>query len=113
MLTKLIFLSQMKWPCYFSALLLLLTLASIATTGSAASNPPLVLSNAALLPGRGVSFDFPTAPGVTYTIQFNPDLSNPSGWTPLLISNAIATSLAFTNPPPAGANPGFYRAFHN
>jgi len=87
------------------------TLTSISTAAGQVSAP--VLSNAAVLPGGGIRFDLATTPGVTYTIQFNQDLSNPTGWTPLLTTDAVATSLAFTNPPPAGTNGGYYRAFHN
>jgi hypothetical protein len=84
-----------------------------ATISTAGSVPALTLGNPALLPGGGLSFDLPTTPGVYYTIQFNPDLSNPSGWSSILTTDAVGSSLTFSNPPPAGASPGFYRAFHN
>jgi hypothetical protein len=87
------------------------TLTSVST--SAAQVAALTLSNAALVPGGGIQFDLATTPGVTYTVQFNENLSNPLGWTSLLTTDAVATSLSFTNPPPAGTNAGFYRAFHN
>lgn len=71
--------------------------------GVASSVP--VLSNAQALPGGGVAFDVSTAPGTTYSIQFNTSLNDASGWTTLLITNAVGSSVSFSNTPGAG----FYR----
>jgi hypothetical protein len=87
------------------------TFTSVST--SAAQIPPPVLGNAALVPGGGIQFDLATTPGVTYTVQFSGDLSIPSGWTSLLVTNANSTSVTFTNTSLGGTNAGFYRAFHN
>jgi hypothetical protein len=92
------------------------TKATVATGPGTAPPPPsgLVLTNAAWLAGGSVRFDLTTTPGVTYTIEFNQDLSNPSGWTPLLTTGAATNYLlAFTNSPPSGAKAGFYRALQN
>jgi hypothetical protein len=87
----------------------------IATGGGSVGPPPTapILTNAAWLAGGSLRFDLITTPGVTYTVQFNNDLSNPAGWTPLLTTNAVGNAVAFTNRPPGGAQAGFYRAFHN
>jgi hypothetical protein len=69
--------------------------------------------NVALLPDGQFRFDLPTEPGYAYTIQFNQNLADPSGWNTLLATNAATALLAFTNIPPLGAQPGFYRASHN
>jgi hypothetical protein len=68
--------------------------------------PTLYLTNAALLPGGSVRFDVTTTPGQYYEVQFNADITNPSGWSPLEVTNAVSTLLPFTNSPGAG----FYRA---
>jgi hypothetical protein len=83
------------------------------STSTTAQIPPPVLGNAALLPGGGIQFDLVTTPGVTYTVQFSSDLSNPAAWSSLLVTDAVSTSVTFSNGPPAGTNTGFYRAFHN
>jgi len=87
------------------------TLSTITTGPEQAS--AAVLTNAALLPGGGIRFDLATTPGVSYTVQFNGNLSNPFGWTSLLTSNAAGTLISFTNTPPVGTNAGFYRAVQN
>ena len=66
-----------------------------------------------MLPGGQMRFDLPTEPGYNYTIQFNPSLSNPAGWTPLLVTNATTSLISFTNTPPPGGKTGFYRASQN
>jgi hypothetical protein len=76
------------------------------------TNSPFVLTNAAVLPGGGVRFDLETTPGLFYEVDFNSDLTNPNGWTPLFFTNAAASLTSFTNPAPAGAGTGFYRALH-
>lgn len=82
--------------------------------GSGGTQPsPLVLTNAAWLPSGAIRFDLTTVPGTAYTIQFNPDLSQASGWRALLSTNAISALLSITNIPPAASNAGFYRVFHN
>jgi hypothetical protein len=85
-----------------------LTQTTVATVPITASGP--VLTNAALLPGGSVRFDLTTTPGVTYAIQYNQNLNNPSGWTPLLTTDAVATVMSFTNTPASGTKAGFYRA---
>jgi hypothetical protein len=86
------------------------TEATISTgPGLGATSAP-VLTNAAWLPGRGVRFDLTTTPGLTYTVQFNQDLNNPTGWTPLLTTDAVASLVPFTNSPPSGTTAGYYRA---
>jgi hypothetical protein len=87
------------------------TIATVATASETTSAP--VLTNTTRLSGGTIQFDLATTPGVTYTIQFNEDLNNSAGWSSLLTTDAVATSLTFTNTPPAGVNAGFYRAFHN
>lgn len=82
------------------------TITSVST--SPGQITPLVLANAALLPGGGIQFDLATTPGVTYSIQFNENLSNPAGWTSLIVTNAASSSVTFTNTPPT-SNAGFYR----
>ena len=76
--------------------------------GLGATSAP-VLTNAAWLPGGIVRFDLTTTPGLTYTVQFNQDLNNSAGWTPLLTTDAVANLVPFTNIPPAGATAGYYR----
>jgi hypothetical protein len=82
------------------------TITSVST--SPGQITPLVLANAALLPGGGIQFDLATTPGVTYSIQFNENLSDPAGWTSLIVTNAASSSVTFTNTPPT-SNAGFYR----
>jgi hypothetical protein len=72
--------------------------------------PPPILSNAAVLPGGGVQFNVMTTPGLTYTVQYNSDLSNPSGWTTLLTTNAVTNAVTFSYSPASGTAAGFYRA---
>jgi hypothetical protein len=88
---------------------------TIRTGAGSGGTPPssLVLTNAAWLPTGAIRFDLTTTPGTAYTIQFNADLSQTTGWTPLLSTNASASLLSFTNSPPSGTKAGFYRAFHN
>jgi hypothetical protein len=83
-------------------------LSTTISTGSASTkgSAPL-LTNAALLPGGSVRFDFSTTPGLNYTIQFNSDLSNSSGWMGLQTTEATGSVLSFTNSPPGRA--GFFR----
>ncbi len=88
------------------------TQATIATGPVLQAASLLVLTNAASLSGGGVRFDLTTTPGVTYTVQFNKDLNNPAGWMPLLVTNAVANLVPFTNGPPVGAAAGYYRAVH-
>jgi hypothetical protein len=80
---------------------------STASATVAASAP--VLGNAALLPGGSVRFDVTTTPGLAYTVQFNTNLANPLGWTPLLTNTATGAVLTFTNSPSTGGAAGFYR----
>jgi hypothetical protein len=83
-------------------------LSATISTGSASANASApVLSNAAVLPGGSVRFDYSTTPGLSYTIQFSSDLSNSSGWTGLQTTEANGSVLSFTNSPPYGA--GFFR----
>jgi hypothetical protein len=88
------------------------TTATIAT-GASVAPPTFALTNFAWLPGGGLRFDFPTTPGTSYTIQFNQNLGNATGWSSLLTTDAATTSVAFTNSPPAGTPAGFYRAYAN
>jgi hypothetical protein len=81
------------------------TTTSIAT---AAGGSDLGFTNLTALPGGSIQFDLTTTPGQTYEIQFNSVLSNPAGWTPLLVTNASTNMVTFTNSPPSGL--GFYRA---
>jgi hypothetical protein len=87
------------------------TLTTVSTSPAQVS--PLVLSNPAWLPGGGIRFDLATTPGVTYSVQFTEDLSDPTGWSTVLVSNAAGTSISFTNNSPSGTNAGFYRASQN
>jgi hypothetical protein len=85
------------------------TVATISTgPGLGATSAP-VLTNTAWLAGGSVRFDFTTTPGLTYTVQFNQDLVNPTGWTSLLVTDAVANIVPFTNSPPSGAAAGYYR----
>jgi hypothetical protein len=86
------------------------TEAKISTGSASVATSALVLTNAALVPGGGVRFDLTTTPGTTYAIQFNPNLNNLSGWTPLLTTNALAGLVSFTNSPVSGTAAGYYRA---
>jgi hypothetical protein len=83
---------------------------TISTGAGTATTSTLVLTNAAWLSGGAVRFDLATTPGQIYEVQFNEDLSNPSAWSTLLVTDAVSTLLPFTNTPPAGVNAGFYRA---
>ena len=87
------------------------TIATGAGGGPAPSS--LGLTNAARLPGGSFRLDLTATPGTSYTIQFNPQISNAAGWTPLLTTNASANLLSFTNTPPPGSAAGFYRASRN
>ena len=86
------------------------TRATIATGGGSGTVSAPVLSNAAFLGGGSVRFDVATTPGVTYTIQYNPNLDNSAGWTSLLTTDAVSSVVSFTNNPGTGTTAGFYRA---
>jgi hypothetical protein len=79
------------------------------STGAVAA-PSIVLSNATLLAGGGVQFDLTTTPGQFYEIQYNSNLSDPTGWTLVTGADATTTLTTFTIPTTSGGVPGFYRA---
>lgn len=71
------------------------------------------ITNVMLLGGQNIRFDLLTTPGMNYTVQFNPDLRQPSGWTNLFTGAATSTLTPVTNNPAASLLTGFYRAFQN
>ncbi|HEY3852906.1 MAG TPA: hypothetical protein VGO67_00770 [Verrucomicrobiae bacterium] len=81
--------------------------ATISTGPVAIKASAPVLANAALLPGVSVRFDFSTTPGLSYTVQFNSNLSNSAGWTGLQTTEATGSVLSFTNGP--SSREGFFR----
>jgi hypothetical protein len=85
------------------------TAATIATGPGIVPAAPPALTNAVAIPGGGLQFDFTTTPGLTYTVQFNSDLSDSTGWSTLLTTNAAANSVSYTNSPPSGTATGYYR----
>jgi len=89
------------------------TTTTVVTTAGSSSGGPFALTNVVASAGGTVQFSFQTTPGVTYTIQFNQNLSDSAGWSSLLITNAASTAITFTNTLPHGVTSGFYRASHN
>jgi len=85
------------------------------STSPAATAPQsgIGITNVMLLGGQNIRFDLQTTPGMNYTVQFNPDLQQPSGWTNLLTGAATSTLTPVTNNPAASLLTGFYRAFQN
>lgn len=82
-------------------------------TAASLRDASLTLIRAKLNPGGQMSFDVPTEPGYSYTIQFAQSVVDPVSWMTLFSTNAATTLLSFTNTPPAGARTGFYRVSHD
>jgi hypothetical protein len=81
--------------------------------GGTAPQAGIGITNVMLLGGQNIRFDLLTTPGMNYTVQFNADLQQPSGWTNLLTGTATSTLTPVTNNPAASLLTGFYRAFQN
>jgi hypothetical protein len=81
--------------------------------GGTAPQAGIGITNVMLLGGQNIRFDLLTTPGMNYTVQFNPDLQQPSGWTNLFTGAATSTLTPVTNNPAASLLTGFYRAFQN
>jgi len=81
--------------------------------GGVVPPPSMVLTNLALLPSGAVQFQFPTAPGTVYTVEYTGSLESPTSWTTLVSSNAAGASIQVIDLPPPGTATRFYRARHN
>ncbi|HUL51418.1 MAG TPA: hypothetical protein VLU94_02415, partial [Candidatus Nitrosotalea sp.] len=90
------------------------TAATIATgTGSVTPPPSMVLTNVVWLPGGQFQFEFATAPGTSYTVEYTADAGNPAGWTSLPATNAVGNTIQITDTPPPGTPLRIYRTRHN
>jgi Bacterial Ig-like domain len=70
------------------------TQATLSTGGGAAPPPQPLLSNLTLNASGAVAFQFTAEPGHNYTVEYNPDLSAAQGWTQLLSTNVVGTSVS-------------------
>ncbi len=83
---------------------------SMAAAAAFSYSSPVLLNPS--VGGGNIIFDVPTLAGVTYQLQFSPDLRSASNWTTLTSSNAVTNLISFTNPIPSGDTVGFYRVLH-
>lgn len=86
--------------------------AAVYDVAAAFRDSSMTMINLAELPNGEIRFDLPTEAGITYSIQFSTNLANSAGWSNVLVTNATATLLSFTNMV-GDAQSGFYRASHN